>query len=88
MINSVTTTINQLEQEKYSYDGNAGAQCVFLRFRVFTKPTFLDYLRAGWQISVVTAIDYTASNGNPSSSSSLHFLGPQNQYEAALWSVG
>lgn len=36
----------------------------------------------------MTAIDYTASNGNPSDPKSLHYLGQNNQYEAALWSVG
>ena len=39
---------------------------------------------------MVAAIDYTASNGNPSQSSSLHYLGAgaPNQYESALWNVG
>lgn len=27
-------------------------------------PTFVDYLRGGWQINLSVAIDYTASNGN------------------------
>ena len=39
-------------------------------------------------ISFVAAIDYTASNGNPSSSSSLHYLGNNNQYESAIYQVG
>lgn len=45
-------------------------------------------MRAGWGISLVAAIDYTASNGNPSSSNSLHYLGGNNQYENALINVG
>ena len=65
-----------------------GATLIILNYRQFIRPSFLDYMRAGWQISVVTAIDYTASNGNPSSSSSLHYLGSNNQYESALFSVG
>ena len=48
----------------------------------------MDYLRGGWGISVVGAIDYTASNGNPSQPSSLHYLGPNNQYESAISNVG
>ena len=57
-------------------------------FDVVQKPGFVDYLRSGWQISLVAAIDYTASNGNPSDPSSLHFLGGNNQYENALMNVG
>ena len=37
---------------------------------------------------MVAAIDYTASNGNPLSGDSLHFLGANNQYEAAIDMVG
>jgi hypothetical protein len=44
-------------------------------FLIYQKPSFVDYLRAGWAISLVAAIDYTASNGNPSEPRSLHFLG-------------
>lgn len=49
---------------------------------------FVDYLRSGWAISLVVAIDYTASNGAPSTQESLHYLGPNNQYESALSWVG
>jgi hypothetical protein len=45
-------------------------------------------LRSGWQISLTLAIDYTASNGAPSTPSSLHFMGQNNQYEAAIAQVG
>lgn len=78
MINCIITTMNELQQEKYTYEGQANSTLTFQNFRVFTRPSFLDYLRSGWQISVVCAIDYTASNGNPSQSSSLHYLGPNN----------
>jgi len=36
------------------------------KFDVRVVPTFVDYLRSGWQISLVCAIDYTGSNGDPS----------------------
>ena len=45
-------------------------------------------------MSLVAAIDYTASNGNPSDRRSLHYLGGTNslswgnQYEKALMNVG
>ena len=34
------------------------------------------------------AIDFTASNGNPSSRASLHYLGQGNQYIHAIEDVG
>ena len=68
----------------------AGANATFAieQFEVRIVPSFVDYLRSGWAISLVCAIDYTGSNGTPTSPSSLHFLGPGNQYESALGMVG
>ena len=57
-------------------------------FSVYVRPTLVDYLRSGWSISMVGAVDYTASNGEPSNPSSLHYMGGNNQYEAALMNVG
>lgn len=36
------------------------------------------------------AIDFTGSNGDPRSPSSLHYINPQgfNEYLAAIWAVG
>lgn len=69
---------------------NAGNGCtiVFDDLTIREKPTFIDYLRAGWQVGMTVAIDYTQSNKDPSDPSSLHFLGPNNQYENALMNVG
>ena len=39
-------------------------------------------------MSLTVAIDYTASNGEPTTPGSLHALGPNNQYENALFNVG
>jgi hypothetical protein len=39
-------------------------------------------------MSLTVAIDYTGSNGDYDWDQSLHWLGPQNQYEAAIRSVG
>ena len=52
--------------------------------------SFIDYLRAGTQISFSIAIDFTGSNGEYSDPSSLHHLNPNNpnQYERAIWEVG
>lgn len=51
--------------------------------------SFLEYLSGGCQISLMVAIDFTGSNGNPQMPNSLHYLNPNgyNQYESALFSV-
>jgi hypothetical protein len=53
-------------------------------------PTFLDFLRAGLNINLVVAVDFAASNGDPASPSSLHYVahGRNNQYQRAIRSVG
>ena len=51
--------------------------------------SFVDYLRGGMNISVITCIDFTGSNGVPSSPSSLHYMNDHqlNQYQQAITSV-
>jgi len=57
--------------------------------RVEKSYTFLDYIQSGVQLNFTVAIDFTGSNGKPSSPQSLHYLGAQmNQYVTALSSVG
>ena len=63
---SATTTINDLESGKTTLDVGRGSTCLFDGFQVRIKPSFVDYLRAGWEVSLTLAIDYTASNGEPS----------------------
>ena len=52
--------------------------------------TFVDYLKAGVQIGLSIAIDFTGSNGAPNDPKSLHFISGQipNQYERAIYSCG
>lgn len=55
------------------------------------KPSFVEYLRSGWNINMSVAIDFTASNGEVTAPTSLHRLyqtGEQNDYEKAISSVG
>ena len=89
MLNAIYVTVSQLsESNQHTFNGSQGASLVLENFTLFERPSFLDYLRGGIQVSIVCAIDYTASNGNPSSSSSLHYLGNNNQYESAIYQVG
>lgn len=52
--------------------------------------TFIDYLKAGIQIGLSIAIDFTGSNGLAKEKSSLHYIYGQepNQYERAILSCG
>ena len=65
-------------------------------FRIISKSkitqnyTFVDYLNAKLDIGLSVAIDFTASNGNPSDINSLHSITSlePNQYERAIRSCG
>eukprot|EP00178_Gracilaria_changii_P001461 TRINITY_DN11_c0_g3_i1.p1 TRINITY_DN11_c0_g3~~TRINITY_DN11_c0_g3_i1.p1 ORF type:complete len:581 (-),score=180.01 TRINITY_DN11_c0_g3_i1:1074-2816(-) len=54
------------------------------------EPTFLDYIIGGCDMSMVVAIDFTASNGDPSQRGTLHFFDSMqpNEYELAIRAVG
>lgn len=51
------------------------------------------YIQSGLRINLNLAIDYTASNGEPSDPGSLHYINPYspntlNSYEMAIFNVG
>ena len=52
--------------------------------------TFVDYLKAGIEIGLSVAIDFTNSNGPPYERTSLHYIQglELNQYERAIYSCG
>jgi len=78
----------ELKQHKKNYT-NSGVlvvnNCTFIKHH-----TFLDYLYGGCEFSVIVAIDFTASNGDPHDRASLHFNNPpnMNEYEHAITAVG
>jgi hypothetical protein len=39
--------------------GELGGEVTFNHYSMIETPTFVDYLRSGWQISLVAAVDYT-----------------------------
>ncbi|KAG0251739.1 Copine-9 [Mortierella polycephala] len=59
-------------------------------FTVTEPPTFIDFLVGGGHLNLCVAIDFTASNGDPSTSNSLHFKSPDgdNDYTRAIRRVG
>ena len=52
--------------------------------------TFMDYLKAGIEIGLSVAIDFTSSNGNINETTSLHYIDKNkpNQYERAIKACG
>nr|XP_039264884.1 copine-3-like isoform X2 [Styela clava]XP_039264885.1 copine-3-like isoform X3 [Styela clava] len=71
---------------KYKNSGIIG----LMSCKVETEYTFLDYIMGGCEINFTVAIDFTASNGDPRTPQSLHFMNPSvpNEYVKALRSVG
>ncbi|CAN8072077.1 unnamed protein product [Agarophyton chilense] len=64
---------------------------LLLNNRTMTEDrTFLDYIIGGCDMSLVIAIDFTASNGDPSQRGTLHFFDSMepNEYELAIRAVG
>ena len=61
---------------KQSFDAaKNGGSVIFHTREIVKKPSFVDYLRSGYNISFTAAIDFTGSNGHPNMPSSLHFIG-------------
>ncbi|ETE67954.1 Copine-6, partial [Ophiophagus hannah] len=81
--------INHKYQEKKKNYKNSG-YIVLTQCKMEKVHTFLDYIMGGLQISFTVAIDFTASNGDPRSEHSLHFINPRepNEYLKTLSSVG
>ncbi|XP_069544691.1 copine-4-like isoform X2 [Brachyistius frenatus] len=60
------------------------------KLQIIKMHSFLDYIMGGCQIQFTVAIDFTASNGDPRNSCSLHYIHPfqPNEYLKALVAVG
>ncbi|KAF3689662.1 Copine-5 [Channa argus] len=82
----VINSKKKMKKKKYVNSGTV----TLLSFSVESEFTFLDYIKGGTQINFTVAIDFTASNGNPSQSTSLHYMNPYqlNAYAMALKAVG
>lgn len=73
-------------KKKYTNSGT-----VFLSKCIKTREySFLDFIFGGLQINLSIAIDFTASNGDPSDPKSLHHISPvsPNEYQQAIYAVG
>lgn len=83
----VRGTIRQiLKDEDKTYDiikkqGYAYGTITFKKFELYGNPSMPEYIKDGWKISLMSAIDFTASNTDPCFPSSLHYINPANPYE-------
>mmetsp|Transcript_54596 Transcript_54596/g.65699 ORF Transcript_54596/g.65699 Transcript_54596/m.65699 type:complete len:479 (+) Transcript_54596:275-1711(+) len=56
-----------------------------------SRPTFVDYVSSGCELSMCVAIDFTGSNGDPRQPGTLHNInlnGQMNDYQKAITAVG
>ncbi|XP_061637412.1 copine-9 isoform X1 [Phyllopteryx taeniolatus] len=86
---NVYEVINPKKKGKKKKYVNSGT-VTLLSFKVESEYTFVDFIRGGTQLNFTVAIDFTASNGNPSQPTSLHYMSPyqMNAYAMALKAVG
>ena len=105
LIGSFTANFNQLKvaviektefsvihpEKKSKKSGYKNSGKVFVKFlEIKTEPSFMEYLQGGTVMNFSVAVDFTASNGNPSDPRSLHFLSSSgtNEYTQAIKAVG
>lgn len=86
-VNKVEASVNELLEET-QFDGIEGSKLIFEEFEVYDRPTFVEYLKAGWQIEMRAAIDFSAVSGQAGAEGSLHNPGDSNGYEQALRAIG
>ncbi|XP_033626686.1 copine-8-like isoform X1 [Asterias rubens] len=86
---NVYPVIHKEKQKKKKKYANSGLVSV-VACKVEPQYSFLDYIRGGSELSFTVAVDFTASNGDPRQTSSLHFMNPYqpNSYLRAIWAVG
>ena len=84
------TLIEPQRQGGFMYKNSGTFKC--LNAKIEAHPTLGQYLMGGMEISLTVAIDFTASNGDPTTRKSLHHIAhpgePLNCYEKAITSVG
>ena len=82
--------IEEAKKKSDSRYGNSGT--LTARVNVEHHPCFTDFIKGGCELNLMVAIDYTASNGDPSSPSSLHYIDRSgaslNSYQRAIRAVG
>ncbi|XP_064473138.1 copine-8-like isoform X2 [Ornithodoros turicata] len=85
---NVFECINPKKASKKGYK-NSGT-VILMSCAIVEQPTFLDYIQGGTQLHFTVAVDFTASNGDPRTPNSLHYMDPSrpNPYVLAIHAVG
>jgi len=80
------------KDKKHTQVGKTTATLIIDTCRIARVPTFLEYVRGGYEINLICAVDFTQSNGPVYKPDSLHYLNPNpnvlNEYQKAIISVG
>jgi vacuolar-type H+-ATPase subunit F/Vma7 len=95
LMGSCETSLKKLNEKCFEYVLMKGGKVIDLKFMVHhfslnERHTFLEYVRGGCEISMMIAIDFTKSNGDPALETSLHYLDKEkpNEYIQAIRAVG
>ena len=76
-------SVNELLEEN-EFAGFDNSKLIFQDFELYDRPTFVDYMKADWNIQMVGAIDFTTANGKMDEETYLHTLNMPNRYEKTL----
>lgn len=91
VVGNFTLSINKfINKEIFNFNLNGIALKVISNSCLMKNYSFVDYLKAGVQIGLLIAIDFTKSNGDPNNGDSLHYIDGVNlnQYERAIYTCG
>jgi len=76
----VNEKLKQKKGDKYKGSGTFNV----VKSVVEKRYSFLEYVRGGCELNLVVAIDFTASNGAPSTPQSLHYQPPTMNFDGSL----
>ncbi|EAY14772.1 Copine family protein [Trichomonas vaginalis G3] len=85
----VPNSANKNSENKSKKKKDTLGSVTIMEMRVRKQPNFLNYLEGGLKIKLITAVDFTGSNGNPKEYGSTHYIGSTpNQYQQSIQRVG
>lgn len=95
VMGEIHTTVNQLLKTRppaaLPISGPGPEKLLLQSAQLMSRPSFLDFVDGGCELSLLTAIDFTSSNGDATESDSLHYLGPDRSspslYAAAMTAI-